>query len=77
MHDNDQHRLFGILIVAAACFTFSQSVVANDSEVAESGSTDAPPRNRLDLSAVFLDGDSTDSISGLLGYTYTLRRAKL
>ncbi len=72
MHFSGQHRLFGFLIVAAACFTFSQSVVANDSEVAESGSTDAPPRHRLDLSAVFLDGDSTDSLSGLLGYTYTL-----
>jgi hypothetical protein len=72
MHDNGQHRLFGILIVAAACFTFSQSVVANDVEDAESGSTDAAPRHRVDISAVFLDGDSTDSLSGILGYTYTL-----
>jgi hypothetical protein len=67
-----QHQLFGFLILAIACSTFSQSVVADGAEDNESQSTAAAPRHRFDISAVFLDGDSTDSLNGLLGYTYTL-----
>jgi hypothetical protein len=35
-------------------------------------SATAAIRHRIDVTAVYLDGDSADSINGLLGYTYSL-----
>jgi len=53
------------LFVAVACFTLSQSVVANDVD-------DAPLRHRVDIGAIFLNGFSADSMIGTVGYTYNL-----
>jgi hypothetical protein len=71
MHRRDQ--ILGILVVAIACFTFSQSVAADDVEDSESkDSATAEIRHRIDIGAVFMDSISTDSINGILGYTYNL-----
>jgi hypothetical protein len=68
-----RHQIFGSLIVAVACFTFSQDVVADDAEDSESeDSTTAVTRHRIDIGAAYLDSASTDSINGILGYTYSL-----
>jgi hypothetical protein len=71
MHRRDQ--IPGVLIAAIACFTFSQSVVAEDMEDSESqDSADAAIRHRIDIGAAFLNSASADSIDGILGYTYNL-----
>jgi hypothetical protein len=67
------HRLFGVLVVGTALATFAQSVVAADAEDGESDNSAATvPRHRIDISAVFLNGASTDSVDGIVGYTYNL-----
>jgi hypothetical protein len=52
------------LLLASSC-AWSESSL-------EAGEQRTPARHRLDFSAVFLDAASSDSINGLLGYTYNL-----
>jgi hypothetical protein len=68
-----RHQIIGIFFAAVFCVTFSQSAFADNATDSESEeSTAEVPRHRIDISAVFLDSVSTDSINGILGYTYNL-----
>jgi hypothetical protein len=68
-----RHQVPGMLIAAITCFTFSQSVVADDVEDSDSKDSAANViRHRIDIGAVFLDSISADSINGILSYTYNL-----
>jgi hypothetical protein len=68
-----RQQLIGILIVAIACSSFCRSVFADNVEDSESDSSiTSDIRHRIDIGTIHLDSISTDSLSGLIGYTYNI-----
>lgn len=65
-------QLIGILISGIAYLLCSQISLAGDDDrdSRSDGSTRPQPRHRIDISAIFLDSVSADSLNGILGYTY-------
>jgi hypothetical protein len=58
-------------VLAMLIVTMGQAADMNENDPLSESESDEP-RHRVDISAIFLDSVSSDSVNGLLGYTYSL-----